>query len=433
MSSDRPGTTTPTDLGVGLLVFAISAILIVWRLAEPPAMVFDETHYVRQGLAFFEGEAWLNKSHPPVGKWLIGASQALLGENPFAWRIPGALFGAIISACIYAVMRLFGFTAIQSVSASALTMLNQTLFVQSRTAMLDVYTLGFFALSATMLIWSGKRVRTRGGATFGLLISGMFLGLGAASKWTAGIDMILIWFGIFVWRMTETSPNGMVLPRFFGSGFAGWRHFSLVGAGLRQGLVSIIFYLIPFLPFLWMEGGLDLVALHEGMLSDVAGDLKEHPYASRWWEWPIMLEPMWYYFDRPVGQTVGDAAVFLVGNPMIYWAGLPAILAVFGFGLRRGDGAMLAISSAFLGFWLVWAAIPRQLTFSFYYEPAAMMLGMGIVAFISRILPVNSQPYILGLWLAAAAGFFAFFYPVLTAMPLEPNEWLMYRWFPIWS
>lgn len=433
MSSDRPGAITPTDWGLGLLVFAVSAILIVWRLAEPSALVFDESHYVRQGLEFFQGQGWENKSHPPVGKWLIGASQALLGENAFAWRIPGALLGALVPACVFAVMRLFGFNAQQAFVAAAFTTLNQTLFVQSRTAMLDVYALSFFALSAMWLIWSGKRVRSRGGATQGLLISGLFLGLGAATKWTAGIDMALIWIGVFTWRLTETSPKGWVLPRFFGSGFAGWRHFSLLGAGLRQGVVAVGIYLLAFTPFLFMEGGLDFVGLHKAMLSDVAGDLAEHPYAGRWWEWPVMLEPIWYYFDRPPGQSTGDQAVFYVGNPMVYWAGLPAMLAVFLFGLKRADGAMLAVSSAFLGFWLIWAVIPRELTFMFYYEPAATMLGMGIVAFIARILPVNSQPYIMWIWLIAAAGFFIFFYPALAALPLAPNEWLNYRWFPIWA
>ena len=261
----------------------------------------------------------------------------------------------------------------------------------------------------------------------------LLLGLGAATKWTTGINMVLVWSGIFIWRLTETSPNGWVLPRLFGSGFAGWRHFSLLGAGLRQGVIAILVYLLTFLPFLFMSQGLDLMELHQNMFSDVSGPLAEHPFSSRWWEWPIMLEPIWYYFERPEGMSYGDQAIFLVGNPLVYWLGLPAMLIVFILGLLRGDGAMLAIAGAFLAFWLIWAAIPRDLTFSYYYEPAATLLGMGIVAFIARILPVTSRPYVMWIWLLLAAACFGFFYPVLAGVPLQPDEWLRYRWFEIWG
>ena len=424
---------SPTDRGIGIVVFALTAILFVWRLSTPSQLVFDETHYVRQGLEFFRLEDWTNHSHPPFGKWLIGASQALLGENAFAWRIPGAVLGAMVPTCVYAVMRMFGFSVQEAIAAAALTTLNQPLFVQARTAMLDIYALAFFALSVTFLIWSAKRVRSRGGATFGLILSGVLLGLGAATKWTTGINMVLVWSGIFIWRLTETSPNGWVLPRLFGSGFAGWRHFSLLGAGLRQGVIAILVYLLTFLPFLFMSQGLDLMELHQNMFSDVSGPLAEHPFSSRWWEWPIMLEPIWYYFERPEGMSYGDQAIFLVGNPLVYWLGLPAMLIVFILGLLRGDGAMLAIAGAFLAFWLIWAAIPRDLTFSYYYEPAATLLGMGIVAFIARILPVTSRPYVMWIWLLLAAACFGFFYPVLAGVPLQPDEWLRYRWFEIWG
>ena len=430
--SGRPGATTPTDWGVGLMVFALSAMLIVIRLAAPSVLVFDETHYVRQGFEFYNGTGWTNHSHPPLAKWLIGASQSLLGENAFGWRIPGALLGALVPTCVFAVMRLFGFAVLESLIAAALTMLNQSLFVQARTAMLDVYALGFFAISATWLIWSAKRVRSRFGATLGLIVSGLFLGAAAASKWSAGINMMLVWIGIIIWRITETSPKGPFLPRLFGQGFAGWRHFSLVGAGLRQGIFAIAAYVAAFLPFMGMDGGMDLIGVHTKMFSDVSGPLADHTYASRWWEWPAMLNPIWYHFDRPPGADIGDQAVFLIGNPAIYWTGFVCLLTVLIFGVTRADGAMLAISGAFFGFWLIWAIIPRDLTFSYYYEPSAMMLGMGIIAFIDRILPVNSRPYAMWIFTALAAGLFVFFYPVLAALPMEQHQWVQYVWFPIW-
>ena len=416
----------------GLSIYVAAATLFVIRLHEPAALNFDETHYVRQGLDFFRSESWGNKSHPPFAKWLIGASQAVLGEHSFSWRFPGVLMGAAVVACVYAIMRLFGFESWHGGVAAALTMLNQTLFVQSRIAMMDVYALAFTALSATFLIWSAKRVRSEPAATFGLVTAGVLFGLGTACKWTVAFHMILIWMGIIAWRFTETSTYG-TLARFTQTGFAGWRHHSLISAALLFGVVSIPVYLVTFTPFLFMENSPTLIELHQGMVGDVAGNLAPHPYSSRWWEWPIMLEPVWFYFERPIGQDEGHQAVMYVGNPIIYWAGLPVLITIFVEGFRRQDGALLAISGAYFAFWLLWAIIPRELTFFYYYEPAATMLSMAIAAFGARILPPNARPYVMGTWIVAAAAMFIYFYPVIGAMVLAPNEWLNWIWFNFWT
>ncbi len=421
------------DWGWGTIVFFLAATLFIYRINEPAVLVFDETHYVRQGQAFFALEEWTNRSHPPFGKWLIGLGSHLFGDTPFGWRIFGALLASATVASVYGVMRLFGFNTIEAGAAAVLTMVNQTLFIEARSAMLDIYSLGFFAISALALIWSAKRARTRGGATFGLMMSGLFLGAAASSKWGAGINMVLIWLGILVWRFTETSPKGNVLPRFFSSGFAGWRHFSLIGAGLRQGLPALAVYAATFIPFLFMDGDFTFIGLHKQMLADVSGPLADHPYAGAWWEWPLMLEPIWYYFERPAGQSVGDAAIFYVGNPVVYWGGLIATLGAFIMGMRRGDGALLAIGGAFLGFWLIWAVMPRDLTFMYYYEPAATLLGMGLAAFAARILPAQWRLASLAVTLVGAVTAFCLFYPVLSAMPLEPEMWKSWIMFRNWT
>ncbi len=416
-------------IGCGITLIAVGVML--WRLGFPDALVFDETHYVPAGRDFFSSGQWTNNSHPPFAKWIIGLSSYISSDSSFGWRLPGAVLGALCVTSVYAGMRLFGFKLIVAGFAALLTILNQTLLVQAQTAMLDVYALGLFMLSTLAAIWSGKRVRTRRGASAGLVVSGILLGLATASKWSAGIDMFLVWGGILIWRFTESSPKGIFFPRFFSSGFAGWNQFSLLGAALRQGVPALAVYLLTFVPFLYMEGDWSLVTLHQNMFADVAGNLKPHPYASDWWEWPIMLEPIWYYFEK--GDDGFTHAIFLIGNPAIYWAGLPPMLACLGYGVTRKDGALLAISGAYMGFWLIYAVLPRDLMFSYYYEPAAIMLGMGIAAFVARFVRREMQLIVMSVWGGVALGFFVFFYPVLTAMPFEGEEWLRWRWFSIWS
>ncbi|ACT58526.1 dolichyl-phosphate-mannose--protein mannosyltransferase [Hirschia baltica] len=431
MVNSKPHSISKTDWLVGILIAVIASTLICWRLGLPNTLVFDEVHYVPAGQQFFGAEGWSNNSHPPFAKWLIGLSSYLTNNAAWGWRLPGAILATLSVCSVFAVMRMFGFRVVVALFAALMTLLNQTLLVQARTAMLDIHSLGFFVLSALFLVWSGKRIRSRIGASAGLIISGVFLGLAASSKWSGGIYMVLVWAGIFIWRCTESSPKGMVLPRFLGSGFAGWRRFSFMGTLFRQGIPALIVYILTFAPFLLIDGDWSIVDLHNRMLADVTGELKNHPYQSQWWEWPLMLEPVWYYFEK---QTLPNTtAIFLIGNPAIYWAGLPAIIACFVYGILRQDGALLAISSAFLGFWLVYAVIPRDLMFFYYYEQSSFMLGMGIAAFVSRFVKRDLQNIALLIWGLVAAGFFVFFYPVLTAMPFEGDEWLRWRWFSFWS
>lgn len=49
-----------------------------------------------------------------------------------------------------------------------------------------------------------------------------------------------------------------------------------------------------------------------------------HPYSSRWYQWPIMYRPMWYYS----GVTANDLreGISAFGNPLVWWAGIPAFI-----------------------------------------------------------------------------------------------------------
>src|SRR3989338_3995576 len=39
----------------------------------------------------------------------------------------------------------------------------------------------------------------------------------------------------------------------------------------------------------------------------------DHPYSSKWYEWPFMTRPIFYWVD-------GDARIYFFGNPAVWWA-----------------------------------------------------------------------------------------------------------------
>ena len=50
------------------------------------------------------------------------------------------------------------------------------------------------------------------------------------------------------------------------------------------------------------------------------------PYSSKWYTWPFMIRPVFYW------QVAGQNYIYLLGNPLIYWLGTASIIAVI-FGL----------------------------------------------------------------------------------------------------
>ena len=68
----------------------LGAWLSLFRLSVPSWNI-DETIYAAASEAYRAGDLRPNPEHPPVGKYLIGASQALFGDTLSAARLPAAL------------------------------------------------------------------------------------------------------------------------------------------------------------------------------------------------------------------------------------------------------------------------------------------------------------------------------------------------------
>ena len=58
-------------------------------------------------------------------------------------------------------------------------------------------------------------------------------------------------------------------------------------------------------------------------------DLTEgHPYASPWWQWPLMVKPIFYY-QQDFGNGI-RAGMSSFGNPTVWWGGLVAfVMCIF--------------------------------------------------------------------------------------------------------
>ena len=143
--------------------------------------------------------------HPPVGKWLIAAGEAMFGMNSFGWRFAPLVFGTLlILVTIRLVRRVSRSTLIGGIAGLLLTF-DGLAFVMSRTALLDVF-LAFFMVAAVACLaadrdWFRNKLAdhlTASGAAdlggrFGpalvvrpwRIAAGLCFGLALGTKWNA--------------------------------------------------------------------------------------------------------------------------------------------------------------------------------------------------------------------------------------------------------
>lgn len=422
---------------IRLIVFMVTLILTGVALYHPAVLVFDETHYVpaASGLLHFNDNR--NPEHPLFAKEMIAAGMWLFGETPFGWRALGVLVSACgILACFEIARTVFKSTR-YALFTCAMILLNIIFVVQARLAMLDTYTYPLLAISAAFLMFSAGKTRTRPMAISGLILAGIFLGLAAGSKWIAGIYAAIALILLIIARTNTTILSRRpIYDALIGRGFDSWPKLSMLSAGLIVGIVSLSVYFLTFLPyFFWPDEAFtsigDLIDFQFRMYELQTMPLAENSYESEWWEWPLLLEPIWYHFETL--ENGNHEAIFYVGNPAIFWGGTLALLGAVYQAVRRPNIRQISVISFFLASWLIFAILPKQVGFLFYYHGSAMLLAFVIASAIQGLPDGRFKTGLFWGSLAVALSLFVFFLPVIYAMEMPPTQWLIYIWMPGWT
>jgi predicted membrane-bound dolichyl-phosphate-mannose-protein mannosyltransferase len=87
-----------------------------------------------------------NQEHPPLAKLMIAASMKLLGDNAWGWRLPSVIMGSLSILLFYLLMKKISRNGKYSLLASFLFSFDTLIFVDSRVAILDIFTLAFMLL-----------------------------------------------------------------------------------------------------------------------------------------------------------------------------------------------------------------------------------------------------------------------------------------------
>lgn len=414
------------------------------RPSQLNGMYFDEIYHGRTGYETLHGLPIYETTHPPLGKDFIALGIALLGMNPLGWRIMGVLFGIAMVPVFYLLARRLLKKFWPVLCVTGLFALDFMRYTQSRIATIDVFVVLFVLLGAYFMLWFCQAYVAGGrkGALLPAALGGVAFGLGCASKWTgvyAGLGLAAVYFLALYgrWRHILSAPGSeadkeITFQRDF--------RFAIRTGLLFYVAVPLAIYTASYIPLLFEQSGgftfAGILRSQQVMFSYHSQLTSTHPFESRWYSWPLMLRPVWYYMgSRLPAGTVASIAAF--GNPVVWWGGAAALLwlvwRLFSGRCKKKPAAVFLLI-LFAAQYLPWVFISRA-TFIYHYFAAMPFALLALGLLLCRLLearPRAGRAACVGA-LALAAGLFVFFFPVLSGLPVSTSYAALLKWLPGWG
>ncbi len=412
---------------------------------------FDEIYHARTAQEMIDGAYNYENTHPPFGKFLISLGIRVFGMSPFGWRIMGVLFGIGMLPFIFLfARRLFGAKTWAAGIATGLLSVDFMHFTQTRISTIDVYGTFFIIAMFFFMYWYSQMsfYDTKLWKTFvPLLGAGLSMGFGCASKWTAvyaAAGMGIFFFVTVIqryreYRYAKAHPEGSTNGIEHQHIIEVWWKFiviTLFVCVLIFIVLAGLIYLLSYIPFsngtdmsLWdrmIKNQTDMYNYHANLDAT-------HPYSSVWYEWPLMVRPVFYYSGTTPGGLSEGISAF--GNPLIWWAGIPVLIYLLYRIIRYSDGKAMFLGFAYAVQLAPWILVTRC-TFMYHYFPSVPFIILMIV-YVMTILDKKEDKHWrrwIYVYMGAALALFVLFYPVLSGTPVEGN---MIRdglkWLPSWA
>ena len=470
-----------------LAVGVIAGVLRFAHLGYPQQRIFDEYYYSKSACIYLgysdhrcaittdderywrenrdDTGAWV---HPPLGKWMIAVGELAIGTDSYGWRISSAVTGTATVVLLAVIVQLLFASPIWTFVGGLLLAVESLNFVQSRTAMLDIFVTFWIVLAFVLLLldrrWIERRTpepsptdlppppdRPRAPAPLWRpwrYAAGVALGAALATKWSAATAMAVAVVLSVLWEVTRRRRTGLrhpILDAIPAEGFGIVVAFLVV-----PSVVYVASYAGWFAHFGWsirewfhLQAAIYDYHRHLQTIDPVTGE-PVHAYLSQAWTWIFLYRPVLYYADYGSGVR---QVIYANGNPAIFWGSLLAIPYVaFAWARRRDWRAGFAFVTV-AGLYLPWLLVPRP-QFLFYATPITPFFVLAIVVTLKDLSEVryaglrstadrgrSVRPYLpiaVG-FVVVAVGLFVWFWPALTGGPLSDADWIRRAWFPTWT
>ena len=334
---------------------------------------FDEIFFPASAVELQDGLSVAEMDHPPVGRLLIGVGMDLLGRNPAGFRLMQALAGVLMLPVIYLMIKALLRSVKLAILGTILLAVDFMHFTQTRIGTLDAFLVLFILLMFAFMIFYRRSENSKQRLIF-LLCSGFFTGCAIGTKWSgcyAALGLAVIYFyGIY--RDIHACENKTQKQK-------------AIHRALKESLfcvcafviLPVAIYCLSYLSYAKTLGRNDFIRVaiehaQEMYAYHTAESTSfDHASASRWWTWPLALNPVFYY--------LGDEVyLYATGNPMVWGMGTIGVLFAFYRGIYYRDEAGIIIGAGYLFQMIPWFFISRM-TFLYHYFPMVGFMILGLL------------------------------------------------------
>ena len=349
----------------------------IWH---PQEAVFDEVHFGKFVSGYLTGEYFFD-IHPPLGKLAIAGMARIAGFTPgfdflkigeqypnyqYIWlRFLPALFGSVLAPLIYLLtLRLSRNTWAARMAALCIVFEN-ALLVQSKFILIDSFLL-FFGFAALYFFLETNVFFSKGKwGWWSCCIAAVCAGLAMSVKWTAAsfLGLILLFgFGllikkVIVWRQRRGAQRRVEKKEFMRM-LAGYAMLLILPPliyislfAIHLGLLSLVGPGDAYMSARFQQSRATGFSLHDfpknfyelnvEMFRANQRITATHSYSSKWYTWPFMLRPV-YYWNKDITQGAATwyEKIYLLGNPFVWWL---STLAVAYFFVWIGHKALVSL------------------------------------------------------------------------------------------
>jgi len=413
-----------------LIIWVVLGISMITHFAffgHPNQTVFDEVHFGKFISGYYTHEYYFD-IHPPLGKLMIAGFAKVFDFKPefnfanigekfpdnkyLALRFLPSLAGTLLPVVIFLLALQLKFTPQGAFVAGLLVAIENALLVQTHYILMDGFLL-LFGFS-TLLFYFRRN----------FLWMAIFGGLTISIKWT-GLTFLALPFLIELFKIYKQKEfkNVLKLPIYFVT-------------------VPLIIYFSVFIihfSLLTKPGPGDAFMSPDFQNENVFNKFTElnlqmyqsnqrlttsHPYGSQWYSWPFMTRAIFYWVSE-------NSRIYLIGNPIIWWASTVAILMSLMYVLRHK--VIKILLAGYLLNLLPFIGIKRVM-FLYHYLTGLVFAILILVYLIERQNDstwLTSKKIFIALIISSAIAFI-YFAPLSYGLPLSPEAYGARVWLPSW-
>lgn len=368
----------------------------------------------------------------------------------WAFRFLPAFFGSLIAPLFAYFAYLISRSKKTALIAGFLILLDNALLIQTRIIAFDAFLI-FFEILALCFFFLYQKEKYFSFKWFVyLILTATSFGLAISIKWTGlatlGIIAAIMIAKIYNHNLAQWLSPANYIETAASAGNTGNKPNNFKKTKIKEFLIGysyiliigILVYIIPFMfhfgiltrsisgnifipyafeekldfssssgkaaaknpnnPLLKKSFGEKFIELNLAMFGAGAAITKSHPYASKWYDWPIDKKPICYWCMSPTPENGRkNEKIYFLGNPVLWWlAAAFVLLALFKIFVKkeRLNPAFYILLLAYLSNFIPFIFMERT-TFLYYYLPALVFAAALASFYLASLWPRQKLLFII--------------------------------------